>query len=197
MSSDPEDFLDDLPDPGWRERLDAIKRAAKALLATRAEIFREELAGKAALFGQAAAGLTLALAFAALALVLLTALVAAVLARLLGGPIAGLAAALFLYLLIAGLAAFFGVKKMRRVRLSDFPVTREELSKDLEAMRSEGTVRDEGPASPEVLAAERASIRPGESDDEREEREEREEEMRPRPNESEADFEERFRAGSE
>ncbi|HEV8608743.1 MAG TPA: phage holin family protein [Thermoanaerobaculia bacterium] len=189
MASDPVGFTEDLPDPGWRERIGAVKRAAKALLATRAEIFREELAGKGSLFGQAAAALTLALAFAALALVLLTALVAAVLARLLGGPIAGLAAALFLYLLIAAGAAFFGVKRLGRVRPFEFPVTRDELSKDLEAVRDDGALHDEGPASPEALAAERASIRPGEND---EEREERDEEMRANEN-----LEERFRAGSE
>jgi uncharacterized membrane protein YqjE len=197
MASDPLDFTDDLPDPGWRERVGAVKRAAKALFATRAEIFREELAGKGSLFGQAAAALTLALAFAALALVLLTALVAAVLSRILGGPIAGLAAALFLYLVVAGGAAYLGVKRLRRVRPFDFPVTREELSKDLDAVREEGALHDEGPASPEALAAERASIRPGESDEEREEREERNEEMRANENESEVDLEDRFRAGSE
>jgi uncharacterized membrane protein YqjE len=195
MASDPVDFTDDLPDPGWRERIAAVKRAAKSLFATRAEIFREELAGKGSLFGQAAAALTVALAFAALALVLLTALVAAVLSRLLGGPIAGVAAALFLYLVIAAGVAYFGVRRLSRVRPFEFPVTREELSKDLEAVREEGALHDEGPASPEALAAERASIRPGESDEEREEREERDEEMR--TNENEVDLEDRFRAGSE
>src|SRR5436309_5768381 len=183
MATDRVDFTEDLPDPGWRERIGSIKRAAKALLTTRAEIFREELAGKGSLFGQAAAGLSLALAFGALALVLLTALVAAVLARLLGGPIAGLAAALFLYLLIAGSAAVFGVKRLARVRPLDFPVTRKEISMDLDALHEEGALHDEGPASPEALAAERASVRPGESDEE--------------TRTGEVNLEERFRAGSE
>jgi uncharacterized membrane protein YqjE len=183
MASDPDDFTEDLPDPGWRERIAAVKRAAKALFATRVEIFREELAGKGSLFGQGAAGLILAFAFASLALVLLTALVAAVLARLLGGPIAGLAAALFLYLLIAAGAALFGVKKLRRVRPFDFPLTREEVRKDLDAVREKDEVHEET-ESPEAPAAERAGIRPGESDPEREEK-------------LEVDLEDRFRAGSE
>jgi uncharacterized membrane protein YqjE len=184
MASDPVDFPEDLPDPGWRERVGAVKRAAKALLATRVAIFREELAGKGSLFGQGAGALVLAVAFASLSLVLLTALVAAVLARLLGGPIAGLAAALFLYLVIAGGAALFGVKRLRRVRPFDFPVTRSEVRKDLDALREEGALHDEGPASSEALAAERASVRPGETDEEQEER-------------NEKDLEDRFRAGSE
>ena len=184
MASDPIDFSEDLPDPGWRERVAAAKRAAKALFATRVAIFREELAGKGALFGQGAAALVLAIAFASLSLVLLTALVAAVLARLLGGPIAGLGAALFLYLVVAGGAAVFGAKKLRRLRPFDFPVTRSEVRKDLDALREEGALHDEGPASREALAAERASVRLGETEEEREEREE-------------ADIEDRFRAGSE
>jgi uncharacterized membrane protein YqjE len=190
MARDSTDFTEDLPDPGWRERLGAIKRSADALLSTRAAIFREELAEKGSLFGQAAAGLALGLAFASLALVLLTALIAAVLSRLLGGPIAGLAASLLLYLLIAAGAAAFGVKKLGRVRPFDFPVTRDELRKDFDAVREEGASNDEEPASPEALAAERASLRRTESGAEREERDDEN-----RANE--IDLEERFRAGSE
>jgi uncharacterized membrane protein YqjE len=185
MASDPIDFSGDLPDPGWRERASAAKRAAKALFETRVAIFREELAGKGSLLGQGAAALVLAIAFASLSLVLLTALVAAVLARLLGGAIAGLAATLLLYLVVAGGAAMFGLQKLRRLRPFDFPVTRSEVRKDLDALRDEGTLHDEGPvASREVLAAERASVRPGETEEEREERER-------------ADLEDRFRVGSE
>lgn len=200
MDDDPADFMEDLPDPGWKERLGAIQRAAKALFATRAEIFREELAEKGSLFGMAAAGFTLALLFASLALLLATALVAAVFAQLFGGPIAGITAALVLYLAIAAAAGFFGVRKLTRVRPLDFPATRNELRKDLDAVREEAVLRDRGPASPEALAAERASSRPGESEDEREDAEEALEEAREDAEEaraSEADLEERFRAGSE
>jgi hypothetical protein len=63
-------------------------------------------------------------------------------------------------------------------------VTRSEVRKDLDALREEGALHDEGPASSEALAAERASVRPGETDEEQEER-------------NEKDLEDRFRAGSE
>lgn len=196
MDNDPADFTEDLPDPGWKERFGAAQRAAKALLATRAEIFREELAGKGSLFGMAAAGFTLALTFASLALLLATALLAAVFAKLFGGPIAGITAALVLYLAIAAAAAFFGVRKLARVRPLDFPATRDELRKDLDAIREEAVVRDRGPASPAALAAERASIRPGESPDEREDDAEARDDAE-EARASDADLEERFRAGSE
>jgi hypothetical protein len=195
MANDPDEFSEDLPEPGWSERLGSVRRAAKQLFATRTEIFREELAEKGLLAGMGLAGVGLALAFALLALGLATALVAAVLARLLGGPIAGISAALLLYVLIAGGLAFFGVRKLRGVRPFDFPATRDEVRKDLDAIREEGAPRDEGPASAAALAAERASIRPGESADEREEREEREERQEERL--LGEDLEQRFRAGSE
>lgn len=189
MDRDAADYTEDLPDPGWKERFAAVKRAAKALAATRTEIFREELAGKGSLLGMGMAGLVLALAFASLALLLATALVAVLFAKLFGGPIAGIAAALVLYLLIAAGAGFFGVRRLGRVRPLEFPATRDELRKDLDAIREEAALRDSGPASPDALAAERASIRPGESDDEGED----EEEART----TDAGLEERFRAGSE
>jgi uncharacterized membrane protein YqjE len=188
MDRDTADFTEELPEPGWKERLAAVKRAAKALAATRTEIFREELAGKGSLLGMGMAGLVLAFAFASLALLLATALVAALFARLFGGPIAGIAAALGLYLLIAAGAGFLGVRKLGRVRPLDFPATRGELRKDLDAIREEAALRDRGPARPDALAAERASIRPGERNED-----ENEEEARA----TDAGLEERFRAGSE
>lgn len=188
MDRDAADFTEDLPEPGWKERLAAVKRAVKALAATRTEIFREELAGKGSLLGMGMAGLVLAFAFASLALLLTTALVAALFARLFGGPIAGIAAALVLYLLIAAGAGFLGVRSLGRVRPLDFPATRDELRKDLDAIREEAALRDRGPASPDALAAERASIRPGERDEDEDEEEARA---------TDAGLEERFRAGSE
>lgn len=186
--SDPSDFSEEVREPGWGDRVDAVKRAAKALLATRIEIFREELAEKGALFGSAAAGFFLAIAFASLALLLATALLAAVLAKLFGGPIAGIAATLVLYVLIAGGAAFFGLNRFRRMRPFEFPATRDELKRDMEAIREERAVRDGGPGDREALAAERASVRPGESREERDGEEARD---------SSTDLEERFRVGSE
>jgi uncharacterized membrane protein YqjE len=181
---DPEEtVLEDRPAPGWKERIALVRRAASALLSTRAEIFREELAQKGSLFGRAAVGLALAAVFGVLAFLLLAALVAAVLSRLLGGPIAGITAALVLYVLIAAAAAVLGGKSLSRVRPFEFPATRDELRKDLDAVRDDAVVRDEGPASAEALAAEKASVRPGE------------EEQKDRSQMS--GFEERFRAGSE
>jgi uncharacterized membrane protein YqjE len=186
---DPIEPLDAVPEPGWKDRLDSAMRAARALFATRAAIFREELAEKGSLFGKAAVGLTIAALFGVLALLLLTALIAALFAHWFGGPVAGITAALVLYLVIAGVAGFFGLKSLARVRPFDFPVTRDEVRRDLDAVREEPPSPDEGPASPVALAAERASIRPGDADDDEEEVEE--DEMRT------ADLEERLRAGSE
>jgi uncharacterized membrane protein YqjE len=187
---DEEDDLDPLeavPEPGWRERLASTTRAARALFATRAAIFREELAEKGSLFGKAAVGLSLAAVFGVLALLLATALVAALFARLFGGPIAGITAALVLYLLVAGAAGYRGVKSLSRVRPFEFPVTRDEIRRDLEAVKDEGPSPDEGPASPDALAAERASIAPGDEGGEEDEVD----------MEEAGDLEERFRAGSE
>lgn len=187
---DEEDDLDPLeavPEPGWRDRLSSTTRAARALFETRAAIFREELAEKGSLFGKAAVGLTLAAAFGVLALLLATALVAALFARLFGGPIAGITAAFVLYLVIAGTAGLLGWKSLSRVRPFEFPVTRDEIRRDLEAVRDEGASPDEGPASPDALAAERASIAPGDEGGEEDEVD----------MEEAADLEERFRAGSE
>lgn len=183
------DPLEAGPEPGWRDRLASTSRAAKALFATRAAIFREELAEKGSLFGKAAVGLSIAALFGALAVVLLTALVAALFARWFGGPIAGITAALFLYLLIAGGAGYFGAKSLSRVRPFEFPVTRDEIRRDLEAVQDEGPSADEGPASPDALAAERASIPPGDPGGEDEEVDMEDMEK--------ADLEDRFRAGSE
>lgn len=186
MAAGTDDFSADLPEPGWRERLDAIRRSARDIMATRAQIFRAELAEKKSLFAGGLAGIFLALAFALLSLVLLTALVAAVFAKLLGGAIAGLTAALVLYLVIAAAAAFFGAKRLQRVRPLDFPVTREELRKDLDAVRDEPVDREESPPespNPDAVAVERASVRPGQT--------------RESNTAIPEDLEDRFRAGSE
>ena len=187
---DPEEtVLEDRPEPGWKERIGAIRRAASALASTRAAIFREELSEKGSLFARAAIGLALAAVFGVLALLVLTALVAALFSRLLGGPIAGITATLFLYLAVAAAAAILGSRTLSRVRPLAFPATRDEIRKDLDAVKEHATVRDEGPASVDALAAERASVRP---DDERDDDEVEEVEEVEAMSE-----EERFRAGSE
>ncbi|HLN80038.1 MAG TPA: phage holin family protein [Thermoanaerobaculia bacterium] len=183
MATESDDFPADLPEPGWMERLAAIHRAIHAVLATRAEIFREELAEKGSLFGKGLAGIALAVAFAGLSLLVLTALVAALFAKLFGGPIAGITATLVLYLLITASAALFGTKKLSRVKPLDFPATRDELRKDLDALRKEPSESDEGAASSEALEAKKASVRAGEAGG--------------GDRATAEDIEDRFRAGSE
>ncbi len=197
-----EALQEDLPQPGWKERLGAVRRAASALFTTRAEIFREELSEKGSLFVRAAIGLALAAAFGVLALLLLTALLAAVLSRLLGGPIAGIAATLVLYVVVAAVAGILGGKTMARVRPFAFPATRDELRKDFDAVKRTPEVRDEGPAGVDALAAERASVQPDEEEGERVEGDEEDEEDdddrdRKRDVASMTELEDRFRAGSE
>lgn len=190
---DPEEtILEDRPEPSWKERLGAVRRAAAALAATRKEIFREELAEKGSLFAKAAVGLALAAAFGILALLLLTALVAALFARILGGPIAGITAALVLYLVVAGLAGFFGGRSLSRVRPFAFPATRDEIQKDLDAVKKHAHVEDDGPAGADAVAAERASVRKDDEEVDQDEDDDREGGI---PKMS--GFEERFRAGSE
>lgn len=147
-----ENVLEDRPEPGWKERIAAVRRAAAALLTTRVEIFREELSEKGSLFAKAAIGLALAAVFGVLAFLLLTALVAALFSRLLGGPIAGITAALLLYVLIAAAAAILGSRTLSRVRPFAYPATRDEIRKDLDAVKEHTAVRDE--AASDALAAE-------------------------------------------
>jgi uncharacterized membrane protein YqjE len=201
---DPEEnVLEDRPEPGWKERLGAVRRAASALLSTRAEIFRQELSEKSSLLGKAAIGLFLAAAFGILSLLLLTALVAALFSRLLGGPIAGITAAFVLYLLVAAAAGILGARTMSRVRPFAFPATRDEIRKDLDAVKEHAATRDEGPASADALAAERGSVRPDrkEGDDEEVEEVEGPEEDADDSAERRVaemnELEDRFRAGSE
>jgi uncharacterized membrane protein YqjE len=155
------------PEPGWRERLAAAWSGLRALVATRAELFREELAEKQARIARGMAGLGIAAVFGLLASLLLTALIAVLLSLAFGRLWAGLAAALVLYLAVAGLAARFGIKALSGLRLFDFPATREEIRKDVAALRRS--------ASPgERVTSSRAS-----------------------PGEPREDLEERFREGSE
>ncbi len=116
-----------------RERLGALSRAAVALAATRLAIFREELGAKATLLTRAAIGLALALALGSLGLLLATALIAALLAHLLRSVVAGLSAALVLYLAAAAAAGLLGWRALSRVRVMDFPLTAGELRKDWKA----------------------------------------------------------------
>lgn len=200
---DPEEtILEDRPEPGWKERIGAVRRAASALAATRKEIFREELSEKGALFTKAAIGLALAAAFGILALLLLTALVAALFSRLLGGPIAGITAALFLYLAVVAAAGIFGGRNLSRVRPFAFPATRDEIRKDVDALKKHGDVADEAATDavgPDALAAERASMQPDDErgDDAEVEEIEEDDDDRKGGIPTMSELEDRFRAGSE
>jgi MFS family permease len=121
--------------PSWAARLEALRKAGGALFATRAAILREELQEKASYLGRGAAGLAAAAVFAVLALLLFTAFLAALLGRLFGSAAWGLLAVFVLYALIAGVSGAVGVRAIRRVRPGDFPVTREELRKDWDALK--------------------------------------------------------------
>ncbi len=154
-------------EPGWKERLGGAWNAARALLSTRIEIFREELAEKGSLLGRGAIGLAVALVFGWVAVLLFTALAATLLAKLLGSLWAGLLACFLLYALIHCIAGWIGWKALSRVRPFQFPATRDEIRKDWAALRLSG----------------RAA---GEAD-----------EPAPFDSDPEADLEERFREGSE
>lgn len=156
----------------WGQRLHGFFEALGSLLSTRAAIFREELRASAGALGSAIGAFALAAALALIALLLLTAGIAALLSRLLGGPIAGILATFVLYAAAAGLAAFLGVKALKRANF-EFPVTREEIRKDWQALQASASPRPPEPSGGEEETA-----------------------YKPRQLSSD-DLEARFRAGSE
>lgn len=120
--------------PGIRERLSNAWIAGRELVATRKEIFGEELSAQLSLLARGAIGFGIAAALGGIAFLLLTALIASLFAMLFGSAWAGILATLVLYLLgIAG-AAFFGWKSVSKVRF-DFPATRRGLEDDWAAIR--------------------------------------------------------------
>jgi len=136
----------------WRQRLHGFSRALGSLLSTRAAIFQEELGARAEALARATGAFVLAAALAGLALLLLTAGIAALLSRLLGGPIAGILATFALYAAAAGLAAYLGVRALSRVNF-DFPVTREEIRKDWQALQASASPRPPGSSGGEAETA--------------------------------------------
>lgn len=122
--------------PGIFQRIGAAWNAARGLLATRVEIFKAEAAAKGQAFAGGAIFVAAALAFAWLALLLLTALVVVLFARLLGSVWAGLLAAFVLYGLLAGGAAFAGIKKFKSFRPFEFPETSRGVKEDWETVRA-------------------------------------------------------------
>lgn len=118
----------------FSQRVAAAREKAAALAATRAAIFREELADKGAFAAKAVAGFAAAAFFGSLALILATALIAALFSRLFGSAILGVAATLGLYLAIAAVGAVLGWRALERVQPLDFPATSAELAVDFDAL---------------------------------------------------------------
>lgn len=144
MPQDPEfsGAAQERPNPGIVDRLRAAWVSARALLSTRGEIFREELAQQAAVFGRGAAALAVALVLALFAILVLTALVVSLFALLLGSVWAGLLATLVLFLAAAAGLAIYGVKTLSKLEL-DFPTTRRGVSEDMAAVRDALTPPDD------------------------------------------------------
>jgi hypothetical protein len=151
----------------FSQRVAAAREKAAALAATRAAMFREELADKGASAAKAMAGFAAAIFFGSLTLLLATALLAALLSRLFGSAIAGVAATLVLYLAIAAAGAILGWRALGRVQPLDFPETGAALAGDFDALATAAA------AAPED---EDGDLEDGEDED---------------------DLEERFREGSE
>ncbi len=138
MASEPEDIP--LGEEGeartWSDRAASVAGAAKALLATRWEIFEEEINAKAGLFGRGVAAIAVGAALGIGALLLLAALLAAVFAQLFHNVALGILTAMLLY---AGGAAFAGRaawKALTAVQPTKYPETRRELERDVEALRA-------------------------------------------------------------
>jgi len=156
--TDDEEGLGQAPpdERSWGDRIAEAAAQAGDLLRTRAEIFREEAAVKAAHAARGAAGMAIAIGLAVGALLLFAAFVAALLARLFGSVPLGILGAFVIY---AGLAALFGWRAsqaLSKVRPGDFPATREELRRDAEALQdalSLGAEADDAREDAAVAAA--------------------------------------------
>jgi len=119
---------------GWRERFARVTAAGGPLLATRLEILREELAGKAIFAGKGLVGAVIAASLAFGAVLLLAALLAAVLAGLLKSVVLGILVAIILYAGGAVGAAWFAFRSLARVQPLEFPAVAEELERDWRAV---------------------------------------------------------------
>jgi uncharacterized membrane protein YqjE len=120
----------------WSERFAGLAAAAQSLVATRLAIFEEEAGVKARHFGKGLAGVAVAAAFAFGATLLLAALLAAVLAQIFGSAALGILGAMVIYLLVAGGAGWWAWKSFSQVKPTEFPATRTELARDVDALRA-------------------------------------------------------------
>lgn len=115
-------------------RIAGARAKAAKLAATRAAIFREELAEKGVYAVRAIAGIAVALFFVSLSLLVATALVAALFSKLFGSVILGVAATLILYLAITAAGAIVGVRALQKVEPTRFPATADAIRGDLSAL---------------------------------------------------------------
>jgi uncharacterized membrane protein YqjE len=173
------------PGRRWGERLADLTATAQSLVATRLAIFEAEAGVKAGFFGKGLAGTAIAAAFAFAATLLLAALLAAVLAQVFGNAALGILGAMVVYLAVAGGAGWFAWKSFSQVKPTEFPATRGELARDMDAIRAalaQDPHPDEGP-SPDDFSPDddRPDDRRGDEDPEGEVR----------------DLEARLRAGAE
>jgi Flp pilus assembly protein TadB len=129
-----EEQADNAREESFAARLASARAKAAKLAATRAAIFREELAEKGTHAAWGIAGFVIAFFFLSLALLVATALVAALFAKLFGSAILGVTATLVLYLVIAAAGALLGVRAMQKVEPSRFPATEDAIRGDLAAL---------------------------------------------------------------
>jgi Putative Actinobacterial Holin-X, holin superfamily III len=124
------------PKPGIFARFRMAADAARELLATRAEIFKAEAAQKGTVVARGAAAFVVAAVLGWVAVLVLTALIAVLLSMVFGSVWAGLLGTFLLYLLVAGGAAFAGIKAFKNFKPFDFPETSRGLKEDVEAVRA-------------------------------------------------------------
>lgn len=130
------DGVEEGPARRWGERLADLTATAQSLVSTRLAIFEVEAGVKARFFGKGLAGATIAAAFAFGATLLLAALLAAVLAQVFGNAALGILGAMVIYLAVAGVAGWWAWKSFSQVKPTEFPATRGELARDMEAIRA-------------------------------------------------------------
>lgn len=135
----------------FSRRVSAVREKAAALVATRAAIFREELADKGVHVAKAMAGFLVAAFFGSLALLLATALLAALLSQLFHSAIAGVGATLGLYLAIAAAGAVLGWKALGSVQPLDFPATGAALAGDFDALATAAAAPADGEGDEDEL----------------------------------------------
>ncbi|MEP6993389.1 MAG: phage holin family protein [Acidobacteriota bacterium] len=135
MSAEQTEIPDEESERSWGERIADVAEVWRALARTRLAIFREELSEKLAFVLKGAVSIAIAAFLAAGALLLLAAFLAVLLAQVLGNVALGILATFLLFGIGAGVAAIMGWKALTRVRPLEFPVARDELSRDWEAVR--------------------------------------------------------------